>query len=183
MKFEDRELKILDKCIFKIFIGLWEKTKIGIILYNQHNPSHICADKLFKKISEEYISIKREIVREYIQKCEACKMANSFKGSKRLTYITAHKIHERMFIDIIDLKKYVSSNDGYKYILTCFDSFSKFAFCYPLYNKNSPTVAEKLDELCAVEGKWEKIQTDNGKEFCNSDFNNIIKKYKMVHIK
>ncbi|KAG0421021.1 Transposon Tf2-6 polyprotein, partial [Dictyocoela muelleri] len=25
--------------------------------------------------------------------------------------------------------------------------------------------------------------TDNGKEFCNSDFNNIIKKYKMVHIK
>ncbi|KAG0422859.1 hypothetical protein DMUE_6177 [Dictyocoela muelleri] len=81
------------------------REKNGIILYIQHNHYHICVDKLFKKISEEYIGIKREIVREYIQKCEAFKMNNSFKGLKRLSYITAQKIHERLFLDIIDLKK------------------------------------------------------------------------------
>ncbi|KAG0441450.1 SCAN domain-containing protein 3, partial [Dictyocoela muelleri] len=151
--------------------------------FKHYNHSHICADKLFKKISGEYICIKQEIAREYIQKCEACIMDNSFKGSKRLTYITAQKIHERLFLDIIDLKKYVSSNYGHKYILTCIDNFSNLLFCYSLYNKNSQTVADKLDELCVVEGKWEKVQTDNRKEFCNSDFNNIDKKYKMVHIK
>ncbi|KAG0438513.1 Retrovirus-related Pol polyprotein from transposon [Dictyocoela muelleri] len=143
MRLENDELKILDRGVYKIFIGQWEREKIGNIIYNEHIPSHICANKLFDKISKEYIGITRKNIREYVRKCEACNMASSFKNKGKLTYISTKKIHERLFMDIIDLRKFSDKNDGYKYILTIIDSYSKFAFCFSLYNKDGKTIAEK----------------------------------------
>ncbi|KAG0439816.1 Pro-Pol polyprotein [Dictyocoela muelleri] len=183
MKIEHNELAIKDGELLKIYIEPWESTRAKIIIYNYHLPSHLSADKLHSRISAEYIGISRDIVREYVKKCEACNMAGSFVKKQNLTYIIAHKTHERLFMDLIDLKKYHEINNGYKYILTCIDSFSKFAFCYLIMSKDSEIIAEKLEGLCSIEGRWDKIHTDNGKKFCNKHFKDIIDKFNMIHVK
>ncbi|KAG0436581.1 hypothetical protein DMUE_4147 [Dictyocoela muelleri] len=59
MIYEKDELKIFENGNYKIFIGDWEKIKKGIILFNYHQPSHICADKMFINIFNEYYCIKK----------------------------------------------------------------------------------------------------------------------------
>ena len=42
--------------------------------------------------------------------------------------------------DLVDLKRYKSSNNEFKFLLTIIDVFSKFAFVYPLNTKGSEEV-------------------------------------------
>ena len=41
----------------------------------------------------------------------------------------------RWHIDLIDMKNYPEENDGYNWILTCIDSFSRFAYAVALKSK------------------------------------------------
>ncbi|KAG0440599.1 hypothetical protein DMUE_1619 [Dictyocoela muelleri] len=67
--------------------------------------------------------------------------------------------------------------------MTCMDGHSKFAFCFLIKNKNSIIFSDKLDELCATEGRWKIFHTYNETGFYNSDFGNILNKYNMIHVK
>ncbi|KAG0441867.1 hypothetical protein DMUE_0734 [Dictyocoela muelleri] len=90
MIYEKDKLKTFDNGNYKIFISDWKKK--GIILFNYHQPSHICADKMFINIFNEYYKIKRDSVREYVEKCKACNLASSFKTKDVSNYISAIKI-------------------------------------------------------------------------------------------
>ncbi|KAG0437992.1 hypothetical protein DMUE_3368 [Dictyocoela muelleri] len=77
MKVEDDNLFILDRGIYKTYLGSYENIRAKVIIYNSHNPFHLSADKLYTKISQGYIGINRDMIREYVRKCEACNMAGN----------------------------------------------------------------------------------------------------------
>ena len=60
-------------------------------------------------------------------------------------------------------------NDGYRYILTVIDVFSKFACVVALKKKDAKTVAEAFQSIIN-DRKPIKLQTDKGKEFINAFF-------------
>jgi hypothetical protein len=60
-------------------------------------------------------------------------------------------------------------NDGYRFLLTVIDVFSKYAWTMPLKRKDARSVAEAFDNIF-IERKPQKLQTDKGKEFVNSTF-------------
>ncbi|KAG0434552.1 hypothetical protein DMUE_5141 [Dictyocoela muelleri] len=105
MKTDGEELMILDNGFYNTYGGNWEMNRANNIIYNLHNPSHLSADKLHKKICNEYIGIKRDIIRDYVKKCEACNMAEPLKRKTYLTYINSRNIYKRLFLYIIDFKK------------------------------------------------------------------------------
>lgn len=74
-------------------------------------------------------------------------------------------------IDIMEIPKLLQSDDNCKYILTIIDQFSKFCNAYILSNKKADGVLGHVKEFIFINGKCNKIHTDNGKEFCNSLFN------------
>lgn len=74
-------------------------------------------------------------------------------------------------IDIMEIPKLLQSDDNCKYILTIIDQFSKFGNAYILSNKKADGVLGHVKEFIFINGKCNKIHTDNGKEFCNSLFN------------
>ncbi|KAG0437888.1 hypothetical protein DMUE_3426 [Dictyocoela muelleri] len=80
----------------------------------------------------EYYGIKRDAVREYVEKCEACNLASSFKTKGSFNYITVIKTHERLFMDIIDLKnmrlKMMILNIFYR-VLTVIPNFHSVILC------------------------------------------------------
>ncbi|KAG0441233.1 hypothetical protein DMUE_1204 [Dictyocoela muelleri] len=116
-------------------------------------PGHISADKIYQKLSSDYIGIRRGGVIKYVDKCETCKMTGSLKIKHNYTYILARKSHARLFLDIVYLSQYKEINHEYRYILTCLNSFSKFAFFFQVFKKDAGIVSDKLDELYSIEGR------------------------------
>lgn len=76
-------------------------------------------------------------------------------------------------IDLVDMKNMAKNNDNYKYILTCIDVFSKYAWVVPLFNKTGIAVLEALKTIIDKGRVPNKIHSDEGTEF----FNRNVKKY------
>jgi len=74
-----------------------------------------------------------------------------------------------------------SGNNGYKYIFTIIDTFTKFAHTVPLKTRTSTTVAAALQEVldCEMEIDIQHcpsvLQSDN--EFDNDEFKQLCDKY------
>lgn len=70
-------------------------------------------------------------------------------------------------MDLVDVSSIASFNDRYKFILSCIDVFSKYAWAVPLKNKSSDSVLEAVKKIFASGRIPQRIQTDQGKEFIN----------------
>lgn len=71
----------------------------------------------------------------------------------------------RLVIDLINFSQYGKENQGYKYILTVIDAFSKYAWAYPLKSKEAVGVAEALSDLFNTHDVPKELHADNGGEF------------------
>lgn len=82
--------------------------------------------------------------------------------------------------DLIDMRAFATKNDGNKFILTCVDVMSRFAWALPLANKSGRTVAEALDSI--LDGRnFSYLHTDKGKEFYNERVSLVLKKHGVRH--
>ena len=75
-------------------------------------------------------------------------------------------------IDLSDMQSIKHDNDGYQYILTCIDVFSKVAWGIPVKNKCGEEIVRAFK---LIREKPEVVQSDEGKEFLNSKFQNHLK--------
>ena len=69
--------------------------------------------------------------------------------------------------DLVEMIPYQNVNDGYRYILTIIDLFSRHAWAIPLRNKSAEEVAAAFRQLFAQGRRPERLQTDDGREFDN----------------
>ena len=100
---------------------------------------------------------------------EACEKCSSFAGAgvKKQAHLRPTVIGEPCDRFSIDLTGPHVSSNGYTYLLTCIDVFSKFLIAVPLRNKTAESVVQAL--LKHVYLKWgtpAELLSDNGKEFC-----------------
>ncbi|CAP20774.2 Protein CBG24082 [Caenorhabditis briggsae] len=75
---------------------------------------------------------------------------------------------------------YSEENDGFKYLLTVIDCFSKYAWVVPLKNKNGFTTSQALQTIFK-QRKPQKMQTDKGKEYYNKEINKLFKANSIIH--
>ena len=64
---------------------------------------------------------------------------------------------------------------GYKFLLTCIDVFSKFAWVVPLKNKSGETLVNGFESILDLGRSPEKLQTDKRTEFLNHNFQSLLK--------
>jgi hypothetical protein len=62
---------------------------------------------------------------------------------------------------------YEEVNDGYRYMLTVIDLFSRFAWAAPIKNKTGKEVMRAFRVIFATGRKCQILQTDEGREFTN----------------
>jgi hypothetical protein len=78
-------------------------------------------------------------------------------------------------IDLADLQKISKYNDNNRYLATCIDVFSKFAWVVPIKNKKSDTVLEAFKFIINSSGRKPNfLQSDQGTEFLNSKFKEYL---------
>jgi hypothetical protein len=83
-------------------------------------------------------------------------------------------------MDLMEMIPYAKINDGYKYILTCIDVFSRVARALPLKSKSAEDVSKAITIMFQNE-KPRHLQTDLGKEFYNSKVKVILTKLQINH--
>lgn len=82
--------------------------------------------------------------------------------------------------DLIEMIPYSSVNNGYKYILTVINAFSKYVYLEPLRNKTGKDVTIAMQKILSTASvKPRNLQTDNGSEFYNRQFQELMQKYKI----
>ena len=97
---------------------------------------------------------------------------------KRNSYIVPHPMHTAQ-ADLVDMQMFASKNDGFRYLLTVIDVFSKKAFAIPIKVKSGVALAKAFDQLFKVYVPA-KLQTDRGKEFINQNVDKIMKDFNVT---
>jgi len=74
-------------------------------------------------------------------------------------------------IDLVDIQSLAEYNDGVKYLLTCIDTFTRYAFVRPLLSKESQPVLDAFKSILREAGSPPKmVVLDRGTEFHNDMF-------------
>lgn len=92
----------------------------------------------------------------------------------------AKGINDLFQADLVEMQSMSRANDGYRYILTCIDVFSKYAFAIPLKDKKGSTVSAAFETIFA-ERTPVFLQTDRGVEFLNHQVQDVLRKHDVRH--
>ena len=81
--------------------------------------------------------------------------------------------------DLVEMQPYAKENNGYRYMLTLIDCFSKKAWAVPIKDKTGINVTKAMVSVLPL--KVKNLQTDAGKEFFNKEFKALMEKRNINH--
>jgi hypothetical protein len=121
---------------------------------------------------------KRKIVKAFLENEDSYTLHKPIvrRFDRRTTLVPGPNIQfQADLIDVSNIKKY---NNGYTFILTVIDVFSRVAFAVPLKNKTGATLTSAFEPILKKHNV-KYLQTDKGTEFKNITFQNMLKKHKV----
>ena len=84
--------------------------------------------------------------------------------------------------DLIEMVPYSKVNKGFKYILNVINCFTKMGYARPLKTKSAKDVTVAMEDILKEIGTPVKnFQSDDGKEFFNILFKDLMNKYNINH--
>lgn len=83
-------------------------------------------------------------------------------------------INSQWEADLVDMQAISKANDGHRFILTCIDVFSKYAYAVALKDKRATSVTTAFRTIL-TEGSPQSLHTDEGVEFLNGTFQRMLK--------
>jgi hypothetical protein len=90
-----------------------------------------------------------------------------------------YTIDEVWMADLIDLSALKSYNNGHVFVLTVVDALSKYAWAVPLRSKHGAGVAGAFEMIFKTGRVPQRLITDAGKEFLNSNVRSVLKKHEV----
>ena len=84
-------------------------------------------------------------------------------------------IDDQWQADLVDINSLARFNKGYKFLLTCINVFSKFAWVVPLKNKTGESLVNGFQSNLDLGQSPEELQTDKGIEFLKRNFQSFLK--------
>lgn len=151
------------------------------LYYNAENPASFSSyDKLYQEAKHEFPNIKIAEIKKWLNKQLVYSLHKDARKKFKRNPMIAEKPYENFQADLIDMQQFSAANNGNKYILTVIDIFSKRANVAILKNKSAQNVCNAFEKIFQY-FKPLKLQTDNGKEFTNKCFKNLMKKYSIIH--
>jgi hypothetical protein len=114
------------------------------------------------------------------------KIVNELHRGARKNFIRRHTIikgyKDLWQIDLAEVQQYADENDGYRYILVCINCYSKYVYTRAIKNKTGIEVTNAMKSIIKEASYTpNNLQSDQGKEFYNSLFQALIKKYNINH--
>src|SRR6266516_707434 len=133
------------------------------IYYDPANPGSFSGVRDLTKASN------RKDVKEWLSAQDAYSLHKPVRRKFKRRKMNCVGLDHLFQCDLLDMNALSAHNDGFKYILTCIDCFSRFSWALPLRNKSGVSVAEAFSSIIkAISPVF--VQTYKGSEFLNATF-------------
>ena len=120
--------------------------------------------------------MKRDLTKIFIDEIYSKAPKKNYETNK-IVYNHTDELWSLDLADMIDYKN--SNNKGCRYIFTIIDNYSKYLWAIPLKNKYSQTITKEFSNILSSSKQSPlKIESDIGKEWYNSIFQNFLKSKK-----
>ena len=116
-------------------------------------------------------------VREWLQSQDTYTLHKPTRRRFPRRQVVVYGIDHQWQADLVDLAKLSSYNKGFKYLLTCIDVLSRYAWVVPLKDKTGKTLKDAFQFIFKSGRRPIRLQTDKGTEFTNRVFQKFLKEH------
>ena len=147
---------------------------LSSIYYNTKNSASFSSSKnLFEEARKKLPSITLKDVKKWLSGQITYTLHKPVQRNFKRNKIIVKRIDEQWEADLVDMREFSMQNNGYKYILTIIDSFSKYAFVRPIKAKTGENITTEFKNIFNSRTP-EHLRTDKGKEFINEELQNLL---------
>lgn len=149
------------------------------VLHWGHDVMHHGGRRMKSRILQHFWwpKMNNDILR-FARCCTACmkrKRSRSFKGTGKMKLFSALRPFEQISVDIVGPMPI--TNEGYRYIVTMIDKFSRLCMLVPVMDIKTMSVVHAIDQWYAFYGAPEAILSDNGSQFTSAIYRNFAKEH------
>lgn len=153
-----------DELLEKLYYDLNQGSSLGSV------------DALFHSAKRKNKKITKKEVREWLKGQRVYSLHRPAIKHFRRNRVLVGSIDSVWELDLIDMQSLKKYNSNYRYMLTCIDVLSKYAWAIPIKDKSGPTLVKAFKQVLDESGrKPKKIHTDRGSEFTNRVFQTFLK--------
>jgi Integrase core domain/Chromo (CHRromatin Organisation MOdifier) domain len=151
--------------------------RIRSLYYNPKEPSSYGGvNNLFKRVNEIDPRVSKSQVKDWLSGELTYTIHKPVKYRFPRNKTIAFGANEQWQADLADMSSLSRVNNGYKYILTIIDVFSKVGYAQPVKNKKPESIIKAFGDLFREGKKPVALQTDRGTEFKNKRVQAFLKK-------
>ena len=136
-----------------------------------YNPARVGSFGGVKTLSK---ASNRKDVKQWLSTQEAYTLHKPIRRKYKRRKMICVGVDHLWQCDLVDMSSLANHNDGFKYLLTCIDCFSRYAWVVPIKNKTSKAVTDAFATIIDIR-KPTYLQSDKGSEFLNSSFQNLLR--------
>lgn len=153
------------------------------VYYNPAHPGSLGGvDRLQRGVQDETgKKVKTDKVKDFLAEQDAYTLHKPARIHFTRNRVFVPRPLNQFQADLCDMRALAEHNDGFNYILTVIDVFSKRAYARALKKKTAGEVVRAFESVFRDGGIPKKLQTDSGKEFFNKSFEGLMKKHGIVH--
>ncbi|KAI5188115.1 hypothetical protein NEHOM01_2531, partial [Nematocida homosporus] len=137
---------------------------------------HASTKKIYKSMRKQYMGFTRQTILGIGFSCSLCQKSAPPKRSTPVQNIISKHPMEHLQIDCIDMCYCAEANDGYGWILTIIDTYSKYLVAMKMRRKTGESVVQCLEFYFMMLGCPRIVQSDNGSEFVNVEVKGLMKR-------
>ena len=150
--------------------------------FTASHPSSFGGEKKLSRGLKRSPKINSKIISNWLERRDTYTLHRPVrKRFPRRKYIV-NGIDDLWQIDLTDLTSLSTHNDGKKYILFVIDVFTRKLFARVMKTKTGKDTSQAFADIVQSEGRTpNNLQSDQGKEFLNTDFQRLLKTYRINH--
>ena len=153
-----------------------EKTLTSIYLDPSQPASFGGLDAVYRAVKEKGKNkISRKQVQDWLSQQDVYTLHKPARRHYKRSRVIVPGIDAQFQADLVDVQNLSRYNKGYKYLLTCIDIFSKYAWVVPLKTKQGQELVKAFQMILSSGRKPNKLQTDQGTEFLNGVFQKFLR--------
>ncbi len=153
------------------------------VYYTPANPGSLGGKKRLKDavLKDTGVRLTDKQVTDWLAGEDAYTLHRTAPINYKRNRVVVYGIDTQFQADLVDMTAYSKENANNKYLLTCIDVFSKYAWARALKNKSGVEVTKAFKSILEEGRVPKKLQTDKGTEFFNKHFQDLMKKHDVHH--
>jgi len=153
---------------------------LKVIYFNPKRPgSYGGVLNLWKEARKSKPKLKLSAVEAWLAKQDTYTLHKPIRYNFSRRRVIVGGIDHQWQADLVDVGSIHNENPNSRYLLTCLDIFSKYAWVVPLKKKSGPSLVTAFESIFREGRKPQTLQTDQGTEFLNSKVQDLLKKEKI----